>query len=195
MIEQPPTARRRRFIYTGRVASAVLGAGAAAVLATALSTAADGATASICDKVSAAQVSAIVGHSVPSPTQSVVHLPADKNDYEISSVDTSCTYGSDKSLAGIAKAVTLDISVSAKPFTEAEILASTKKAEELSHSAFKLVSYSGLGVPGFYLTETADGLHLEVLSGISGTHSFGAAVDSTLAMSKLVELAKLAAKL
>lgn len=174
----------------------LLGVSVAALIGTTATTQAASAPASICGKVSAASVSAIVGYKVPSPTQDVVHLPADKDNYEISSVETSCTFGADKSLAEIAKSVTLDISVAAKPFTEAELLASTKKAEELSHDTFKLVSYSGLGVPGYYLTETDAGLHIQVLSGVVGAHSFGAAVYSTtLSKSKLAALAKLAEKL
>lgn len=202
MSQQNASARRvRLLVIPRRVGSAaLLGASAVATLfcATATTQAANTATASasICGAVSAASVSKIVGYTVPSPTQNVVRIPADKNDYETSSVDTSCTYGSEKSLAAISKAVTLDIAVAAKPYTEAEILASTKKAEEISHNAFKLVSYSGLGVPAYYLTETAAGLHIQVLSGVVGTHSFGAAVDSaTLSISKLAELAKLAQKL
>jgi hypothetical protein len=198
MVEQHNTNRGRAGLHPNprRIGVALLAVSAAALLGTTATTQAASAPASICGKVSAASVSAVVGFKVPSPTQSVLHLPATKNNYEISSVDTSCTYGAEKSLTDLAKSVTLDISVASKTLTEAEILASTKKAEELSHHAFKLTSYSGLGVPGYYLTESEDGLHIQVLSGVSGTHGFGAAVySSTLAMSKLVALAKLAEKL
>jgi hypothetical protein len=201
MIEHTATTRRAGLHLTPRrVRSVLLVVSAAALLGTTTTTEAAtsaSAPASICSKVTAASVSAIVGYTVPAPTQTVLHLPADKNDYETSSVDTSCTFGAEKSIAEIAKSVTLDIAVAAKPFTEAEILASTKKAEQISHDKFKLVSYSGLGVPAYYLTETADGLHIQVLSGVvGGTHSFGAAVDSaTLSITKLAELAKLAEKL
>ena len=178
----------------------VLVVSAAALLGTTTTTEAAtsaSAPASVCSKVTAPAVSAIVGYTVPAPTQTVLHVPANKNDYETSSVETSCTFGAEKSIAEVSKAVTLDIAVSAKPFTEAEILASTKKAQQISHDTFKLVSYSGLGVPAYYLTETAGGLHIQVLSGVvGGTHSFGAGVYSaTLSIAKLAELAKLAEKL
>jgi hypothetical protein len=45
------------------------------------------------------------------------------------------------------------------------------------------------------LTENVEGLHLEVVSGVVGTRSFGAAVDAALPTAKLAALAKLAEKL
>jgi hypothetical protein len=198
MIDHTAITRRAGLRLTPRrVRWALLGGSVAALLGMAAATeAATSASASICNNVSAASVSAIVGYKLPAATQSVTKLPASKTNYETASVDTGCTYGADKSLADLAKTVTLDVSVASKPFTEAEIVASVKKAEELSHGDFKMVSYSGLGVPAYYLTVTEAGLHVEVLSGItSSTHSFGAAVDSTLPVAKLAELAKLAEKL
>jgi hypothetical protein len=187
------------------VGCALLGASAAGLLAAtpatqAASSAAHAAASnSICAKVSPAAVSAIVGYKVPAPVQNTLTEKATPNNFEISSVETSCTYGTLTSLAGLKKTVLLDLSVASKAITESEVLASVKKAEAISKTLkFKLTPYSGLGVPGYFLTsqEPGVGIDTEVMSGLSGKDGFGAAVYSgSFPESKLAELAKLAEKL
>jgi hypothetical protein len=184
---------------------AILGATAAGLLAGSVATQAAprpahaAATTSICSKVSAAEVSAIVGYKVPNPTANTVSQKATTTNFETSSVETGCTYGVLTSIAGLKKTVILDISVASKAFTEAEILTSVRKAETISKGVkFTLKPYSGLGVPGYFLSisDATIGINTEVLSGLTGKDSFGAAVySSTFPVSKLAELAKLAEKL
>ena len=65
--------------------------------------------AATCDQVSAASVSAIVGFSVPAATASADNLKATKQNDEISAAVTSCTYGSETSVAALAKTVGLSL--------------------------------------------------------------------------------------
>jgi hypothetical protein len=152
---------------------------------------------SVCSHVGPSSISAIVGFSVPAARQSTVHVPATKSNYEISAVDTTCTYGAETSLADIKKTVLLETAVESKALTAAEIAASFKKSEAEAHAVqFKIVSYSGLGVTAFYATESISGIYAQIIAGESGTHSFSAAVYSkTLSESKVAALAKLAEKL
>jgi hypothetical protein len=149
---------------------------------------------SICNRVSAASVSAIVGFKVPAASQSTFTQKATPANHETSSVDTSCTYGS--LTAGLKKTVLLEFSVASASFTEAEIVASIKKVDVESKTQYTIASYSGLGVPAYFLTQKQSGVDSEILSGLSGKDNFGAVVYSdTFPASKLAELAKLAEKL
>jgi hypothetical protein len=169
----------------------VLGSGAVS------SQAAHLATASVCDRVSPASVSAIVGYTVPSPTATTLHQKATKTNYEISAVETGCDYGALTSAAALKKTVLLESDIESKALTAAEIQTSFKKAEQAAHAdQFKIASYSGLGVTGYYVTETASGIFVQIIAGIDGTHTFSAAVyTKTVSESKLAALAKLAEKL
>jgi hypothetical protein len=188
----PIRARRSGSLLVGAtVAAAVLASGVAS------SQAAHLATASVCSKVSPASVSAIVGYSVPAPIASTSDQKATSTNYEISSVDTSCDYGIDTSTVGLKKAVLLNYSIQSKALTPAEIQASFKRAERAAHAVdFKIVSYSGLGVSGYYITEAFGGFSVQIIAGVDGTRTFSAAVYSkTLSQSKLAALARLAENL
>jgi hypothetical protein len=187
----PIAARRFGSLMVGAtVVVAVLCGGAAS------SQAAHLATTSVCGRASAASVSAIVGYSVPAPIPSTFDQKATSTTYGISSVDTSCVYGAETT-AGLKKAVLLDSTIESKALTAAEIQASFKRAEQTAHAVdFKIASYSGLGVTGYYITETFGGFSAQIIAGVVGTHTFSAAVYSkTLSQSKLAALAKLAEKL
>ncbi len=160
--------------------------------ASVLATPAASAASSICSKVSTSSVEAIVGHSVPAPVQQTVKLPATKKNDEISTVQTTCTYGAETSEAALAKDVILQSQVASKAYTLSELKASIAK-NSTAAAAIKLKSYSGLGVPGFYFTENISGIHAEGLAGFQGTRSYGADVfTTTLSESKLAALTKLA---
>jgi hypothetical protein len=200
MIDVFTTSRIGRRPLSQRLVAVLLGAtavGLSAGAASAQTAHVAAAAPSVCSHVSPASISAIVGFSVPAGKESTVHLPATKSNYEISSVDTTCTYGAETSIASIKKTVLLETAVESKPLTAAEIAASFKKAEKEAHAIkFKIVSYSGLGVTGFYATESISGIYAQIVAGESGTHSFSAAVyTTTLSESKVAALAKLAEKL
>src|SRR5580704_12869820 len=66
-------------------------------------------SASICSKVSAGAVSAIIGYSLPAATAGTVDIKATKQNDEISGVVTACTFGPQTSLTAIKKDVILQI--------------------------------------------------------------------------------------
>jgi hypothetical protein len=150
---------------------------------------------SICSKVSPASVSALVGYSVPAGTPDIRKLKATKQNFGISAVVTTCTFGSQASMAALLKDVTLSSEVTSKPLTTSEMQQEVAKASGATFK-FKFTPYSGLGVPAFYFSMTAAGISAEGIEGVDGTKSFGASVETkTLSKSKLAALAKLAEKL
>ena len=70
---------------------------------------------------------------------------------------TSCTYGSETSVAALAKTVGLVYEVTSKPLTTAELKKGIAQAQKLSMS---VVPYSGLGLPAYLLhVHQRRGLH------------------------------------
>lgn len=151
----------------------------------------------ICNNVSAASVSAIVGYTVPAPTFFTNKEPATKKNFYISGVSGACTYGKETSEASILKAVTLDVEVTSKPFTAAQLKEEITSVESLEKTLhFKITPYSGLGTPAFYFSLSDSTYFGQGISSISGTTYFGASVNNkNLSIAKLGSLAKLAEKL
>jgi hypothetical protein len=150
---------------------------------------------SICSKVSAASVSALVGYSVPAATPFTQTLKATKQNFGISAVATTCTFGAQTSMAALLKDVTLSTEVTSKPLTTSEMQQEVTKASGATFK-FKFTPYSGLGVPALYFSMTAAGVTAQGIEGVAGTKIFGASVETkTLSKSKLAALAKLAEKL
>lgn len=154
-------------------------------------------SAAICKNVSAASVSAIVGYTVPAPTYYSIKVPATKKNFYISGVSASCTYGKETNTASILKAVTLDVEITSKPFTPAEVkeeISSVESTSKLFH--FKIKAYSGLGTPAFYFSLSDAGYFGQGISSISGTTFFGASVSNkNISIGTVAALAKLAEKL
>ena len=150
---------------------------------------------SVCSKVSPALVSAIVGYSVPAATPFTQTLKATKQNFGISAVATTCTFGAQTSMAALLKDVTLSSEVTSKALTTSEMQQEIAKTSGATFK-FKFSTYSGLGVPAFYFSMTAAGISAEGIEGVAGTKLFGASVETkTLSKSKLASLAKLAEKL
>jgi hypothetical protein len=152
-------------------------------------------TSSICDKVSAASVSSIVGYKVPAGMATTFNIKPTAANYEISGTNTVCTYGTASSMSALLKDVSLTYEVTSKSITSAEIQQSIKEATKGAH--FKFSAYSGLGVPGFYFSLSEAGITGQGITGVqNGTHFFGASVESkNISKSSLAALAKLAEKL
>ena len=145
---------------------------------------------SFCANVSAASVSAIVGHSVPAGTPSTDHLKATKANDGISSVVRTCTFGSLSSLAGLAKVVFLAYEVASRPLTAADLKKALSEAQKLK---FKFTPYSGLGMPAFSYTFTEASITAEVIAAINGANIYEASVyTKALPFSKLASLVRLA---
>jgi hypothetical protein len=149
---------------------------------------------SICATVSAASVSTIVGFAVPAPTTATRNLAATPANYGISAVVTTCTFGAQATVADLTKDVSLVFEVTSKPITTREIKQSLAKTASASLK-IAVTSYSGLGVPAVYEITTGGGIRGEGITALVGTKVFSANVFSTLSMSKLASLVKLAEKL
>jgi hypothetical protein len=150
---------------------------------------------SICSKVPASEIAAIVGYSVPAGQVDDITLPATKTNYEISTKSISCTYGNETSLATISKVVTLTIETTSKSLTTAEIQASLAKVAT-DGVKMTIKPYSGLGGTAYYFTFSEAGITAQGLSVFNGTHGFGAAIEtSKLSQAKLAQLTKLASSL
>lgn len=152
------------------------------------------ASSSICSKVSASAVSSIVGYRVPAATASTVDAKPTAANFGISGVTTICTFGAETSLAALKKDVSLTLEITSRALTPQEI---KTQLARLKSATLKITvaSYTGLGVPGMYFTETGGGITGEGIVGFSGTTYFGASVETTLSESKLASLAKLARSL
>jgi hypothetical protein len=195
------TIRSRTFILGVTCASVLLAAPSVALAATnsgktqASHSAKKALTSSLCDKISAASVSAIIGYKVPAPTANTFKIKASKVNYETSGINTTCTYGAETSMATIVKAVTLSYEVISKPLTTAQMQASIKKASAAAH--FKFTPYPGLGVTAYYFILTEEGITGQGITIVAdGTHYFGADVETAkVSKSTIAALAKLSEKL
>ena len=145
----------------------------------------------ICSKVSAAAVSAIIGYSVPAATAITLHEKPTAQNFGVSGVTTICTFGGGTTVAALKKDVSLTFEITSRPLTAHEVKTGLAKTTSATIKT-TVASYSGLGVPGLYFTETSAGIHGQGIVGLSGTTYFGATVDQPLSMSKLASLAKLA---
>jgi hypothetical protein len=191
------SSRHARAAYRCAQASAVLlGFATAASLVAAPVAGASSAPKSsvgICGKISTASVSAIVGYKLPAPSADTLTLPATTKNDEISSVVTSCTYGSETSLAALPKDVIIDYAVTSRPLTAAELKKGLAQAQQLKMT---FVPYGGLGVKAYYYSFTESGITIQGLTGFEGTKEFGASTYSKrTSKSQLASLVRLAEKL
>ena len=179
----------------GVVALVGLGASTLALAPSVADAAATRHASSVCSKVPASKVAAIVGYSVPAGQVDTITLPASKTNYEISTTTTSCTYGSETSLATLPKVVILDVETTSKPLTSAEVQQSLSKLKS-DGIKMTIVPFSGLSGTAFYFTESESGINAEGVSVFNGTHGYGASIESNkLSKAKLATLAQLASGL
>jgi hypothetical protein len=188
---RPPHRNFRSFCLVLGVAGAtVLGAAPGVAQASSVP---DLSAAAACRQVSAASVSAIVGFSVPAATASADHLKPSKQNDGISATLTSCTYGSETSVAALAKTVGLSYEVTSRALTEADLKKGISEAQNLK---INFVPYSGLGLSAFYYTFTEGGVLARGLTALNGKKEYGAFVyTKSVSTAKLAALVKLAEKL
>jgi len=152
-------------------------------------------TTSICNNVTGAQVSAVVGHPVPNGVLSVFVTKATKADFETSWTTSTCTYGAQTSVAASMKAVQLSYGTFSKPLTLSQ-MQRWMRSKATSANMLKVRTYTGLGVPAFYYSMTVSGLFGQSITAVVGNHFFGAFVDTKkVPMSQLAALATLAGHL
>jgi hypothetical protein len=138
-------------------------------------------------------VSAIVGYTLPAPAFDSFTLPATKKNDEIRSVVTSCSYGSETSLAALPKDVIIDYVVTSRPLTKAEIKKGLAQEQQLKMT---FVPYTGLGVKAYYYSFTESGITIQGLTAFEGTKDYGASTYSKLTTkSQLASLVQLGEKL
>jgi hypothetical protein len=143
--------------------------------------------------ISAASVAAIVGHTVPTGSYFTDKIPATKKNDEISAVEKSCIFGSEKSLVALRSDVILSVEVTSKALTGQELQYALKQAEALK---FKFTPYSGLGMKAFYYTFQVGGIPVQGLAAINGTTIYSAGLYTAAPeKSELAALVKLAEKL
>jgi len=149
--------------------------------------------AGMCHEVSAASVGAIVGFSVPAAKASADNLKATKENDEISAAVTSCVYGSETSVAALAKTVGLVYEVTSRALTTAELKKGISQAPDLNMT---FVPYSGLGLPAIYYTFSESGVFTQGITGLNGKKEYGAFVyTKAVSKSELAALVRLAEKL
>jgi hypothetical protein len=146
-------------------------------------------SASVCNKVSAAAVAAIVGHPAPAQTaeDSSKQYSAAETGVGVPGVVTACLYGSGGTYI-------LQFTSATKPLTVSGV-EKVIKASATASDQLKFTSYSGLGVPGFGVTSVSSGTRTEEIAGVVGKTVFSAGTSNSLTVSKLAALAKLAKKL
>ena len=182
-----PSSRSRALLFT------VLVIGLGSVPAVAHASSRTERASSFCSKVSAASVSAIIGHSVPAGTPFTDKVKATKLNHEISAVVSSCTYGAVTSTAALAKDVLLSLEVTSRPLTGADLKYSLSQAEKLK---ITFTPYAGLGVQAFYYTFAESGITVQGMIAIVGKTNYSAGVYTRVpAKSKLAALVRLAEKL
>ncbi len=188
-----PSRRAHAAYRCARASAALLGIAAAASLAAApvaQASAPKHPSEGICGKISTASVSAIVGYTLPAPSVDTFTLPATKKNDGISSVVTSCSYGSQTSLAALPKDVIIDYVVTSRPLTAAEFKKGIAEEQQLKMT---IVPYQGLGVKAYYYSFTESGITIQGLSGFEGTKDYGASTYSKLtSKSQLASLVRLA---
>jgi hypothetical protein len=145
-----------------------------------------------CSKaLSPGAVSAIVGHSVPAPTGTVVDVKPTALNHEVGAVGTSCEFTTGTSLAALKTAVVVTNEVTSTPLTPTAVEAGLKAVS----STVSATAYSGLGIQGIYYTQTLPGaITVYGMIGFNGKTEDGAAVYVPLAKSKLASLVRLAEK-
>jgi len=146
--------------------------------------------AAACNLVSPADVSYVVGWTVPAPQVVSGTQIFDKKD-GTSGTFTECTYGS---LTDVAKVVGLTYEALSAPVPAAVEKADLRAAQKESGGYLKLTRYKGLGYPAWLFKSTSAGGPAELIVIKDRQYLAGASVFSSLPKVKLAVLADLAEK-
>jgi hypothetical protein len=147
--------------------------------------------AAACNLVSQADVSYVVGWTVPAPQVVSSTQIFDKKD-KISGTFTECTYGS--ITAGVAKVVVLTYEALSAPVPAAVEKIDLQAAQKESGGSLKVTRYKGLGHPAWLFRSTSAGGPAELIVIKDRQYLASASVFSSLPKVKLAALADLAEK-
>jgi len=148
--------------------------------------------AAACNLVSQADVSYVVGWTVPAPQVLSSTQVFDKKD-NISGTVTECTYGSLTGL-DLTKVVVLTYEALSAQVPASVEKADLRAAQKESGGSLKLTRYNGLGHPAWLLRSTLAGGPSELIVIKDRQYLAGASVFSSLPKVKLATLADLAEK-
>ena len=148
--------------------------------------------AAACNLVSQADVSYVVGRTVP-PLQVVSSTQVFDKRYNISGTLTECTYGSLTGLS-ITKVVVLTYEALSAPVPAALEKADLQAAQKDSGGSLKLTRYKGLGHPAWLFRSTSAGGPSALIVIKDRQYLVGASVFSSLSKARLAALADLAEK-
>jgi len=153
------------------------------------------ATSAICDKVSGATVSKIIGYSLPNATSLVVSTKATAATLGVASVTTLCTYGAYTSMASIERIVSLSYETLSKALSVSQMEGLVNKST--AKAKFTFQPLSGLGAPAFYYIDTESGITGQGIDvEADSLHYVNASVETkTVSKATLSALATLAKKL
>lgn len=183
--------RFARWVAAGCSAAAVsLTAVATPALAAPAVRAASNNAAAICSKVSASQVSSVVGYSVPNPTAQQATEVFDKR-YGTTGTVTNCSYEpKGTSTKDILKTVELSYASLNKNVTVAEAESEIKATEGKTHK-WTVQPYNSLSHPAVYLAYSSGGYTVAAILVVDGKKIAAAVVLTKMAESKLGKLAQL----
>jgi len=147
--------------------------------------------AAACNLVSQADVSYVVGWTVPAPQVLSNTQIFDKKE-KISGTYTECTYGSLTS--GLTKVVVLTYEALSAPVPAAAVKADLQAAQKEGGGSFKVTRYKGLGHPAWLFRSTSAGGPSELIVIKDRRYLASASVLSSLSKVRLAALADLAEK-
>ncbi len=148
--------------------------------------------AAACNLVSQADVSYVVGWTVPAPQVVSSTQIFDKKE-NISGTVTECSYGSLTGL-GVLKAVLLTYEALSAPVRASVEKADLQAAQRESGGSVKVTRYNGLGHPAWLIRSTSAGGPSELIVIKDRQYLASASVFSSLSKVRLAALADLAEK-
>jgi hypothetical protein len=149
--------------------------------------------AAACNLVSQADVSYVVGRTVPAPQVASSTQVFDKRD-NISGTLTECTYGSLAAGPSITKVVVLTYEALSAPVPADLEKVDLIAAQRDSGGSLKLTRYKGLGHPAWLFRNTSGGGPSALIVIKDRQYLVGASVFSSLSKVRLAALADLAEK-
>jgi hypothetical protein len=148
----------------------------------------------ICDAaLSQSAVSTIVGYKVPKPAGSAVNIPGSTTNHGISATGTTCEFSKGTSLADLKTTIVITKEATSVPLTAQSVKAGL---QAIKGSTVTATSYSGLGGPAIYYTQTLPGgITVYGMVELNGTTQTSAGLYASTPEATIAALVKLGEKL